>query len=354
MKYKFLTFILTIFTLQIQISFGQTIIQMTKEGGVYTMPCKVNGLSLKFIFDTGASDVSISATEALFMLKNGYLNSSDIVGTQNYIDATGKVTEGTKILIRNLEFSGLILTNVEASVVNSLNAPLLLGQSALSKLGKILLDYSNNTLTVLNGMENPTQVNKKSSLLEPVRIGTQIWSQNNLDVEYFRNGDVVPQAKSNEEWEAAGQNGKPAWCYYPSAPTDYGIYGKLYNWYAIIDYRGLAPSGWHIPNDEEWRVLSTYLGGNLEAGGKLKEKGFSHWLSPNSGAINYGNFTGLPGGSRGEMGSFQGIGHIGYWWSITDRDTENASYYALYFNTTKFGFYYHHKRQGFSVRCIKD
>ncbi len=354
MKYKLLAFITTLIALEIQISFAQTVIQMKKEGGVYTIPCKVNGLPLKFIFDTGASDVSISATEALFMLKNGYLNSSDIIGTQNYIDATGKVSEGTKIMIRNLEFSGLILTNVEASVVNSLNAPLLLGQSALSKLGKILLDYSNNTLTVLNGMENSTQVNKKSNLLESVRIGTQIWSQTNLDVEYFRNGDVVPQAKSDEEWEAAGQNGKPAWCYYTSASTDYGVYGKLYNWYAVVDLRGLAPNGWHIPNDGEWRVLSTYLGGDLEAGGKLKEKGFSHWLSPNLGAINYGNFTGLPGGFRDYIGTYHNIGKIGYWWSITEKDTDNASYVALYNNNSKFGFYYHYKRIGFSVRCIKD
>jgi clan AA aspartic protease (TIGR02281 family) len=129
--------------------FGQTTIYMQKEGGVYLVPCSVNGVKLKFIFDTGASDVSISSTEALFMLKNGYLTSKDFVGTQKYIDANGDISEGTKIILRKIEFAGLTLNNVQASIVNNLDAPLLLGQSAIAKLGKIQLE--GNTLTIVNG-----------------------------------------------------------------------------------------------------------------------------------------------------------------------------------------------------------
>lgn len=126
------------------------IIQMNKmPGGTYEIPCKVNGLALKFIFDTGASDVSISLTEALFMLKNGHLKEEDIIGTQYYSIANGDIAEGTTIRIRKLEFGGVTLYNVDASIVHELQAPLLLGQSAISRLGKIQIDPNNSTLTII-------------------------------------------------------------------------------------------------------------------------------------------------------------------------------------------------------------
>jgi len=126
------------------------VIQMKKmPGGTYEINCKVNGIALKFIFDTGASDVSISLTEALFMLKNGYLKEEDILGTQYYSIANGDIAEGTTIRIKKLEFGGLTLYNVDASIVHQLEAPLLLGQSAISRLGKIQIDPSNSTLTII-------------------------------------------------------------------------------------------------------------------------------------------------------------------------------------------------------------
>ncbi len=127
---------------------SQTVIKMEKVNGVFVMPCKVNGLSLKFIFDTGASDVSISLTEALFMLKNGYLSENDLIGTEYYRIANGDIQEGTKITLKEIAIGKLKLYNVKASIVHSLSAPLLLGQTALSKLGKIEFDYANNTLTI--------------------------------------------------------------------------------------------------------------------------------------------------------------------------------------------------------------
>jgi hypothetical protein len=130
---------------------AQTTITMQKEGGVYVVPCVVNGLKLKFIFDTGASNVTISLTEAIFMLKNDYLDEKDIYGTTYAQLANGEITENTKIVLRKIEFAGLTLMNVEAAVVHELSAPLLLGQTAISKLGKIQLDPENNTLTILNG-----------------------------------------------------------------------------------------------------------------------------------------------------------------------------------------------------------
>jgi clan AA aspartic protease (TIGR02281 family) len=127
---------------------SQTKIKMEKTGGVYSIPCKVNGITLKFIFDTGASDVSLSLTEAMFMLKNGYLSKEDIGEQVYYQLANGDVAKGTKILLRKIEFGGFSLYNVSASIVHESSSPLLLGQTAISKLGKIQLE--GDVLTILN------------------------------------------------------------------------------------------------------------------------------------------------------------------------------------------------------------
>ncbi len=133
--------------------YAQTRIIMQKEGGVYTVPCKVNGLPLKFIFDTGASNVTISLTEALFMFKNGYLNKDDIYGSSYAQLANGDFTENTEILLKVIEIADLKLKNVRASIVHELNAPLLLGQTAIEKLGKIQLD-GNELIIYKNGYKS--------------------------------------------------------------------------------------------------------------------------------------------------------------------------------------------------------
>lgn len=149
---KFLLVALSIFATVV--AFPQVTIQMKREGGVSIVPCKVNGLNLKFIFDTGASEISISMAEATFMLKNDYLSKEDIVGKSNYLDANGNISVGVKIILKEVEIGGLKLFNVKASVVNNLKAPLLLGQSAISKLGTVQLDLNANTLTILNFKED--------------------------------------------------------------------------------------------------------------------------------------------------------------------------------------------------------
>ena len=123
-------------------------IPFTKDGGVFKVKCKINGLPLHFIFDTGASDVSLSNVEAAFMMKNDFLKSSDVVGKQNYVTANGDVSEGTVINLKDVEFGGLDLTNVKASVVKNQIAPLLLGQSVLSRLGQIEIDNANQVLRI--------------------------------------------------------------------------------------------------------------------------------------------------------------------------------------------------------------
>lgn len=144
-------FSLIMISISIPIS-AQEIIQMKKEtSGIYTIPCEVNGLKLRFIFDTGASTVSISLTEASFMLKNGYLNDADIKGTANVQTANGKIDENYLVNLKELKIGSVILKNVQAVVSSSLDAPLLLGQSVLDQLGH--WSFNHSTL-VLNDLEN--------------------------------------------------------------------------------------------------------------------------------------------------------------------------------------------------------
>ena len=112
---------------------------------------------------------------------------------------------------------------------------------------------------------------------QEIKIGTQTWTTKNLDVSKFRNGEAIPLAKTNAEWELAGQNKQPAWCYYENKGENGTTYGKLYNWFAVNDPRGLAPSGYHIPTDAEWTILTDYLGGDSIAGAKMKST--SGWNS---------------------------------------------------------------------------
>lgn len=123
-----------------------TKVYMEQAGGVYLVPITVNGLDLKFIFDTGASNICISAAEAAVMVRQGQITEDDILGQQQFQDATGGISVGTIIRLKSVEIGGIVLHNVEANVVDNIQAPLLLGQTALSKFGKVTIDYNNNTI----------------------------------------------------------------------------------------------------------------------------------------------------------------------------------------------------------------
>lgn len=126
---------------------GKTTIKMTKRSGVYFIPCKINGSEMEFIFDTGASDITMSLTEALFLYKQGKLTDADFIGTQEYQIANGTIEEGTIVKLKTVEIGNRTLYSVQASILYNLQAPLLLGQSALNKFGKISIDYNKNEIT---------------------------------------------------------------------------------------------------------------------------------------------------------------------------------------------------------------
>jgi uncharacterized protein (TIGR02145 family) len=180
-------------------------------------------------------------------------------------------------------------------------------------------------------------------------IGNQIWEIENLDVSFFRNGDAIPEAKTDVEWEKAGDSGKPVWCYYDNSEANGQKYGKLYNGHAIIDPRGLAPEGSKVPSDEDWGILIEYLGGEL-AGKKMKST--SGW-NENGNGSNESGFDGLPGGYRYFDGAFYCAGKYGYWWSSRWINTNYAPRYDLNYDNGFVAKDYSKKQYGYSVRCIR-
>jgi uncharacterized protein (TIGR02145 family) len=180
-----------------------------------------------------------------------------------------------------------------------------------------------------------------------VKIGNQVWMVENLNVSTFWNGDPIPEVKSVEGWREAGKEGKPAWCHYESDLANGEIFGKLYNWYAVNDARGLAPEGWHVPTDEEWQELVDYLGGKDIAGNRMKSTG--GWKDDGIGS-NRSGFYALPSGVRVSLGMFLNMGFTTSLWSSSE-DIICWSLSSWGSNAARLGSL---KGSGFSVRCIKN
>ena len=197
---------------------------------------------------------------------------------------------------------------------------------------------------------------------ETVTIGKKVWMKKNLEVDKFRNGDPIPQVKSDSEWEAAGNNKQAAWCYYENYAANGSKYGKLYNWYAVNDSRGLTPVGWHVSKMNEWKEIEKNLGENSEwiAGMKIRHENMWYACS----GSNETGFSALPGGSRDEKGKFNNefddtgnLGWWGCWWNIDEVSKQVAMYTELNGGCMDGGYigsYQGNKSMGMSIRCVKD
>ena len=209
-----------------------------------------------------------------------------------------------------------------------------------------------NSGVTFNILGNNAMVDLDNNLYHIINIGTQTLLQSNLNVSHYRNGDPIPQVTDPVEWYNLATG---AWCYYNNDSATYAsIYGKIYNWYAVNDPRGLAPQGWHIPDTLEWNTLQNFLGGDLVAGDKLKDT--TIWVNNGTGimATNSSGFTALPGGYRDFPGPFGDITRYGSWWSSNSDGTGFAWYRALFDNCSCLYKYWDSNRTGFSVRCIKN
>lgn len=184
-----------------------------------------------------------------------------------------------------------------------------------------------------------------------LKIGTQVWLLENLKVSKYRNGDIIPNVTDNSAWSMLSTG---ALCDIDELPANSLTYGKLYNWYAVTDNRKIAPDGWHIPSEAEWATLIAFLGGESVAGGKLRETGTEHWLSPNSTATNSSGFTGLGTGYCKVNGDFDELNFNTYFWTTTEFDINTSISYGFDgFSTESFHSDYS-KQNGFPVRCIMD
>jgi uncharacterized protein (TIGR02145 family) len=185
-------------------------------------------------------------------------------------------------------------------------------------------------------------------------IGVQVWMAENLKATRYRNGDII-ETTTPDTLDISGEDTPRYQWAVNGFESNVAAYGRLYTWYAVTDNRNVCPAGWHVPTDAEWIALSTYLGGDIVAGGKLKETGTIHWNGPNTGATNESGFTALPSGYR-HSGQFDSnFGYTGYWWSSAENgDSSYGSGRRVYYNDSNLDSEPLWKKEGYPARCLRD
>jgi uncharacterized protein (TIGR02145 family) len=206
----------------------------------------------------------------------------------------------------------------------------------------------------INALLPNTIVDIDGNLYNTINVGSQTWMKENLKVGKYRNGDIIPNNLLAGQWTTTRSGALTE----ISNPSD--NFGKLYNFFAIADSRGLCPLGWHVPSDTEWEILENQLGGSLEAGGKLKTTGTNtagtgYWASPNTGATNSIGFSALPAGCRGgTAGDIIGAPYYAYFWTSDEYGSNRAWHRWLYYSLPECNKFDAPKQSGFSIRCIKN
>jgi len=215
--------------------------------------------------------------------------------------------------------------------------------------------FNDKTTAVFNtNLVYGTMTDQEGNIYKTITIGTQTWMAENLRTTKYRNGDSIPNITDNYAWPRLTSG---AYCNYQhrNNPDSIATYGRLYNAYAASDIRNIAPEGWHVPTDEEFTVLTTFLGGGSVAGGKMKETGTSHWIIQNEGATNESGFTALPAGYRAHSDEiFTDLHFASSYWSNTLIETDFAANHLLYNYSDDCVSSTYYMWGGFSIRLIKD
>ncbi|MFM9004508.1 MAG: fibrobacter succinogenes major paralogous domain-containing protein, partial [Flavobacteriales bacterium] len=201
-----------------------------------------------------------------------------------------------------------------------------------------------------------SMTDQEGNFYKTIVIGTQEWMAENLNTSIYRNGDSITTNLNDASWSASTSG---AWAYYNNDASNACPYGKLYNWYTCVDARQLCPTGWHVPNNEEWIVLTDYLGGNTLAAGTMKstgtiDSGTGLWHAPNTQATNSSGFSGIPGGYRGSTGIFNTFSDYGYWWGSSAGGSFFTRARTLYYLNGNVAANDYNKKTGCSVRCVRD
>ncbi len=201
-----------------------------------------------------------------------------------------------------------------------------------------------------SSLDYNTMKDHEGNIYKTIQIGSQTWMAENLKVVTYLNGDSIVNVTNNATWAGMGVG---AYSYNNNNPSNNCPYGKLYNWYAVNDSRKICPSGWHVPSDQEWTILTDHLGGVEKASSKLKSK--SGWFEEGHDGNNSSGFSALPGGNRYHgLGTFNLLGHWGYWWSSSEFNINDAWYRGMDCSNSVVLRYLDYKEDGFSVRCLKD
>ena len=318
-------------------------------------------------------DFKLTKTDTAFLSNriDDKLTKTDTASLSNRIDAKAPIYSPTFTgMVGGIDKIMVGLPNVDntsdaGKPISTATQTLLITKVNTTDTADMLSAYLRKTDAIIIDLQNQvTLLSSYTSLLASglvdidgnnypvVKIGNQIWMKENLRVSRYRNGDLIPIVTDNAAWAALTTGGRT---WYDNDSTTYeNPYGNLYNWYAITDNRGLCPYGWHAPTDAEWTILTTYLGGESIAGGKMKSTGTAYWNTPNTAATNESGFSVLPGGFRHRLGIFWYIRSDVYFWS----DTEDYSYYAWYRSLDNSNGSVIRASgiisNGFFVRCLRD
>ena len=205
---------------------------------------------------------------------------------------------------------------------------------------------------------NPVNISDiDGNIYNTVTIGDQVWMSENLRTTRYNDGSAIPSFPVNQGWKDCRNGEIGAYAEYNNDPNTVPVYGRLYNWYAVNDERGLCPPCWRVPTDDDWKKLVNFIGGGFPFnGGKLKETGSTHWASPNTGATDEVGFTALPAGLRHHEGYYQQTTYEASFWTASKDEIHNeyAWAYLLVYNKVEGTRGSEGQMYGFSVRCMRD
>jgi uncharacterized protein (TIGR02145 family) len=322
-----------------------------------TLQASISSLECSNLMITGVLKKDSLAIGVSFKLK--YLGGNGKAFLAQTISSTG-VTGLTASLVAGTLSNGTGYVNFEVS-----------GKPSSEGEATFAINFGGKTCSVIISVAGSQPVSGYGSDIidyegnsyKTIYIGNQQWMAENLKVSKFNDGTAINQVTDKSQWI---NQTTPAWTYYNNSDINNTSYGKLYNWYVtnsmVNGDKNVCPTGWHVPTDTDWDELINYLDSTAEgginypnvAGSKLKQVGISNWITPNSDATNSTLFTALPGGLRGGIGDFYSLGYAAYFWSETEKDTDNAWCRSLnnlnsYANKKTTG-----KPNGLSIRCIKN
>jgi uncharacterized protein (TIGR02145 family) len=319
-------------------------------GGNYSISGTSQLLSVPYALHSLTADSIIGGIPVFSGDYNDLINKpvlASVANTGNYDDLINKP------LIPSVPSNISSFTNDAGYLTNDNDNQLL----SVSTTGDTLR-LQNGGYVIIPGISAANNNNNSNSIVDAdgntytsIVIGNQEWMVENLKTTKYSNGDIIPNVTDVNQWANLNTH---AWSYYNNDSQYNNPYGKLYNWYAVIDPRNICPVGWHVPSYDESVILVNFLGGPNAAGGKMKITGTQFWQSPNTGATNESGFSAYPGGSRSQNGNFYYMGIDSRWWSKTEELSISGWGYVLNYDNANNDIGGYYKQAGLYVRCIKN